>query len=271
MVGRNDALHACDTLQRVDQGLRVLVLAEVKDERIGLLNLVGELGLSAQRDQFAVVDDTHTMREFLGFLHVMRGVEHGHSLAVELLDRVENSAPRLGIDAHGWLIHEEQAGAVQQSHADVHPPFHPAGVGLDTLLCLILQADLLEHLIGACGQFPAGKPVHLTPKTEVLLGGQVLVECQFLRHYTNAFLDRHGFLPDRMTAYQRVTAGGGVEGGKDRNGRGFPRSVGSQQAEDFALFDVKGDAFDGSEIAVFFDQVVHLENGGHVYLACNIG
>ena len=64
--------------------------------------------------------------------------------------------------------------------------------------------------------------------------------------------DSHRFLCHRMPADQRVSAGGGVKRGKDRDGGGFACAVGTEQAEDLSLLDIKGDAFDGGDITHTF-------------------
>ena len=68
---------------------------------------------------------------------------------LSVLDRIEDGAARLRVDADGRLVHEEQARLVQQAHADVDAPLHAAGVGLDALVGLVRQADLLQHLVDA--------------------------------------------------------------------------------------------------------------------------
>jgi len=188
---------------------------------------------------------------------------------VELLDRVEDGAARLRIDAHGGLVHKEQARLVQQPHPDVDAALHPAGIGLDALLGPVLETDLLEHLVDARGKRFAGKSVHISPEIEVLQRCKVLVERQFLRDDSDAVLDRHGLARDGMPADGGVAAGRGEEGGEYGDGGGLARAVGSEQAEDLALLDVKGNAFDRGEIGVFFYKVVHFKNGCHMDLLLN--
>lgn len=50
-----------------------------------------------------------------------------------------------------------------------------------------------------------------------------------------------------------VVAGCGQHG----NGGGLAGAVGTQQAEDLAFPDVKADAVDGGQVAIFFVQVVN--------------
>ena len=49
---------------------------------------------------------------------------------------------------------------------------------------------------------------------------------------------------------------GVYRGGEHGDGRGLARAVGTEQAEDLAFLDVEGNAFDGGEVAVFFDEIL---------------
>jgi len=63
-------LHAVYAFERGGQRFGVVVLADVQDECIGLADLAGEFFLRAEGDQFAVVNDADTVREFLCFFYL---------------------------------------------------------------------------------------------------------------------------------------------------------------------------------------------------------
>ena len=76
-----------------------------------LAHQADQLGVRAQGDELALVDDGDMVGELCGFFHVVRGIEHGHALAVELFDVIQDVAAALGIDAHGGLIHDDHLRA----------------------------------------------------------------------------------------------------------------------------------------------------------------
>ncbi len=75
----------------------------------------------------AVIHNGDMIGEFLGFFHIVGGVEHRHPLLVEFLDALEDIAAALRIDAHGGFIHDDHIGFVEQGDTDVQAAFHPAG------------------------------------------------------------------------------------------------------------------------------------------------
>ena len=204
-----------------------------------------------------MVNDADPVGKLLGLFHVMGSVQDGHALLVERLDRVEDGAAGLRVDADGRFVHEEQAGLVQQPNADVDAPLHPAGIGLNPVFGFVGQADLLEHLVDAGLEVPAGETVHLAPEDQVFAGAEVVVERQFLGYHADQVAHDHRFPGDRMPADGRFAGSWGEERGKDGNGSGFSGSVWTKQAEDFACVYVERNSIHGGEIAVFLYKVFH--------------
>ncbi len=66
-----------------------------------------------------------------------------------------------------------------------------------------------------------------------------------------------------------VVSGNAGRAGCDRNERshhadqrGFPRSVRTEQAEDFFLLHVEGNVIDRGEVAILLDDMVHFDGVG---------
>ena len=123
------------------------------------------------------------------------------------------AAARLRVDAHRRLVHKEQAGPVQQPHADVDAALHAAGIGLDALVGSAGQPDVLQHLLDAAGERLAAQVVHLSPEQQVFPPGQVVVEGQFLRHDADGPPYRHRILRDRVPGDDGVALRGRIERG----------------------------------------------------------
>src|SRR5690606_25920563 len=82
-------------------------------------------------EEAALVDDPHAVAEALGFLHVVRGVDDGRAAALEVEDGVENGVARLGIDADGGLVEEEELRVVDEGDGEVEPALHASREGGD--------------------------------------------------------------------------------------------------------------------------------------------
>ena len=53
-----------------------------------------------------------------GLVHVMGGDEHGDALGGKVVDLVPELTPRLGIDAGGGLVEQQQSGLRQDAGAE---------------------------------------------------------------------------------------------------------------------------------------------------------
>jgi hypothetical protein len=58
------------------------LVADLEYELVLLSDLLDQLALLAQGDDFAVIDDPYPVAELLSFLHEVGGVEHGEALFV---------------------------------------------------------------------------------------------------------------------------------------------------------------------------------------------
>ena len=203
--------YTIQAFERIRKRFSVIVLADVQNQRIGLTDLLCQLILCTERDEFAVIDDADAVRKLGGFFHVMRGVEHGHALSkIEILYCVEDGPAGLRIYADSGFVHEKQTGLMKQSHADVDASLHASRVGFDLVFGFICQTDLLQHFIHTAVEGLAAQTLHLPPKDEILTRGQVFIEGQFLRHHTDDLFDCHRVFRDGMSADGRVACGGCV-------------------------------------------------------------
>ena len=128
---------------------------------------------------------------------------------------------------------------MQQPHADVHPPLHPAGESLDLSLGTIGEADNLQHIVHAPLELLAAQAVHLAPESQVCPRTERGVEGHLLRHDANAGLDLHRLFDDRMTRHPRIPGSGCDEAAQHGDGSGFASSIGTQQAENLTLLNLE--------------------------------
>ena len=86
------------------------------------------------RQQFAE-GDIGDLVAALGLVHVMGGDEHGDALGGEAVNLVPEFAPRLGIDAGGRLVEQQQPRLGQDAGAEREPLLPAAGQLAGKLIC----------------------------------------------------------------------------------------------------------------------------------------
>ena len=97
----------------------------------------------ALRQQLAV-GDVGDLVAALGLVHVVGGDQHGHALGGELVDLAPELAPRLGVDAGGRLVEQQQLGLGQDAGAERQALLPAAGQLARQLPLAPLQAQPLD-------------------------------------------------------------------------------------------------------------------------------
>ena len=100
----------------------------------------------------------------------MRGVQHGHAVAIEFFHVVEDEVAALRIDAYRRLVEKEDLGLVQQSGGDVDPALHAARIFVHAIVAAIGQPDQLQSFIDALLQLLAAESVDAAIEHQVVVG-----------------------------------------------------------------------------------------------------
>ena len=85
----------------------------------------------------------------LGLVHVMGGDQHGDALGGELVDLVPELAPRLGIDAGGRLVEQQQLRLRQDAGAERQPLLPAARQFAGKLVGAAVEPEPVDGLLGA--------------------------------------------------------------------------------------------------------------------------
>src|SRR5262245_53051160 len=109
--------------------------------------LADESVFRAGSDDPAMIDDRDAITETGRFLHVVRRVEQRDAPLLELEDPRVDSLARLGVDAHGRLVEQQETGRVDRARGDVEPPLHPARKAVGSLVRSIREPDPREGLL----------------------------------------------------------------------------------------------------------------------------
>jgi len=195
------------------------------------------------------------------------GIEDGHAPVAQFAHHVEDAAAALRVDADGRLVHEQQLGFVEQPGGDIDAPLHAAGVGLDLVLGPVAEADGLQHFVDAPRQLLAAHVVEAAPELQILPGSERVVEGDFLRHDADGPAHAQRVGEDGVAGNLGRAAGRLDEATEHVDGRRLARTVGAEQAEDFAGQYVEGDALDGFVVVERLAEIVGDEDGvGHMGL-----
>ena len=175
-------------------------------------------------------------------------------------DRLPGGAPRLGVEAGGRLVEEDQLGVADQRQREVQSPQLPAGEPPAAHVGLLAQARELQHLLHL-----ARVRVEARPVAQRLARGDVAVDAARLQHDPDppAQLDRaaRGVVPE----HRHLAAVARAVPLEDLHRRGLAGAVGPEQPEHLAAAHLDVDPAHGLVLAVALVQVAHLDRGAVVH------
>ena len=176
------------------------------------------------------VGDIGDLVTALGLVHVVGGDQHGEAIGRERMDLVPEIAPRLGIDAGGRLVQQQQLRIGQRAGAERQPLLPAAGQFAGELFLAALKADAVDHV--ARGPAGIGQAVEPRDEFEVLPHRKVLVQAEALRHVADLALDLVGVAADVVAETGALAAIRRQQAAQHADGRGLAGSVGAEEAVD---------------------------------------
>lgn len=196
-----------------------------------------------------LVHDDEAVAQLLGLVHVVRRDDEGDALPLEPEEPVPQDVPRLGVQAGGRLVEQEQLGAVDERPGDRQPSLHAAGERLDPVLAPLHELGEVEQLVGPLTDEAARHAEEPAVGVEVLLDGQLLVEVVLLGTAAEAGADRRavGIGVEAEDAQLATRARRGR--GDHLHRRGLAGAVRPEEAEGLPLRHVDVDAADRDEVA----------------------
>src|SRR5690606_167682 len=158
------------------------------------------------------------------------GDEDGEAVGGELVDLLPEITARLGIDAGGRLVEEQQSRPVNEAGGEREALLPSAGECPRELRPTLGEPEALERLIhrGAA----AGHLVDPRDEIEVLRDREILVDAEALRHVPHVPPDLGG-LPADVVAEALALAGvGGEQAAQDAKERGLAAAVRAEEPVD---------------------------------------
>ncbi|HEX8006215.1 MAG TPA: hypothetical protein VF482_07290 [Trebonia sp.] len=139
-----------------EQGSRTLEIARVRHACLegGATGLRFQLVGRSLGDLLSLIDDDDTVREVLGFFHVLGGEQHRRAGVDQFPDESPHLVTGSRVQAGGRLVEEQDRGVRDQAGPDVEAPPHPARVGLDQVVGRVREREPLERLLRAAPVLP---------------------------------------------------------------------------------------------------------------------
>jgi len=210
----------------------------------------------AEGEDAAVVDDADARTEARGLLHVVRRVDDGQAGAGAGLKEVEDRVARLGIDADGGLVAEEELRLVEQRGDEIEAALHAPGKRLHGIAAAVGKLDRLEGGGDAGLEFASAETVERAEEAEILLGAEVLVERDRLGHEAEG-----GAVGERLAVEGDGAAVGLAQPGDEGHEGRLAGAVRTKEAEEFAAGDVDRDAIERGERAIALGHGLEREHG----------
>ena len=173
----------------------------------------------------------------------------------------------LGGEGGGGLVQNQDVRPTVQRLQNLHTLLHAHGdvlnfrVGVDGKT--VALGNLL-HIFPGLRHIQGNSLSRLGAQHDILCDGEGLDQHEVLMHHADSRVDGvPGIAHFNGFAVDQDLAGGGLEKAvKLVHQRGFARAVFAQDRMDFTFVDSKVDAVIGHEIAEFFDNIPHFNDGG---------
>ena len=210
----------------------------------------------AVRQQHAV-GDVGDLVAALGLVHVVGGDQHREPVGRERVDLVPELAPRLGIDARGRLVEQEQLRVRQGAGAEREPLLPAARELAGKLLLAAREPEPLDHRARRRGRLR--QPVKARDEFQVLAHREVLVEAEALGHVADMALDLVGLGADVVAETGALALVGREQPAQHADGGGLARTVGTEESVDLAALDLHREVAHDLAAAEGFRQAMDVD------------
>src|SRR5947209_18043342 len=110
------------------------------------------------------------------------------------MDLVPEISPRLGIDAGGWLVQQQQLRIGQRAGPERKPLLPAAGEFAGKLRLASRKSEPVDHLLRGAARITHA--IKARDKLQVLAHREILIQRKALRHVTDLALDPVGVAAD---------------------------------------------------------------------------
>ena len=153
------------------------------------------------------------------------GAENNGMGLPQRLNQIPNFDDLNGIQAHGWLIQDDDLWIAQQGLRNAHPLFIAFRQCGNAAVGYILDSGLPDHFINLPLQIRSPQALGLAHKAQVFLGCLVHIERRLFREIADEFLSLARLLKNVVTVNADTALRGGQTAGHNVHGGGLSSTV----------------------------------------------
>src|SRR5262245_51613985 len=183
-----------------------------------------------ERDHCTLVHEGQPVA-VLGFLHVVSTYENRVSRGGQLINKIPECAPGNRINAGRRLVEKQYWRLVQDGAPQGQALLPSTREQTCRRISLLFKAGHLQNLLFPFSSQMFRNAVNAGVEIEVLLHRQIVIERKFLRHVTDALLDRLWICIHAETANERLACRRPEKSAKNPDRRGLPRPVRPQKSK----------------------------------------
>ena len=219
-----------------------------------------QVGRFSFDDAPSLVHDDQPVAEAGGLVHVVGCQKQGQPPLAELLQTLPDLVARLGVEARGRFVEDEQFRFVEEGSCHDQPPHQPAGEVGCTGAFPVVQGHEAQELPGTPCRFGLRDIEVAGEDLEVLENAEIRIDVVFL--LADADPGLYGPRPpgDVETQHPQRPAARRGEGIGHSNGGCLPRPVGAEDPEALPGIDRKGEIVDRNERPECLAEVFRLDD-----------
>src|ERR1035438_4376038 len=220
---------------------------------------VDQISRRALGNDLPVIHNCQAVAQALGFIHVMRGEQHGAAIALKSANDVPKLAPALGIESRGRLVEKQNLWIANQRRRYGQPLALPARELSHPRVGFLGQLQLLENFFGR-----ARLAVETGEEFNGLAHGKLFRQARLLQRDPQPLAHLALILAPAVPQNRHLPRSRREQAFEDFNGCGLPRPVRPEQAKALAGLDLQVQATHGLDFAIIgLAQVTALNGYGH--------
>src|SRR5579863_5940844 len=232
------------------------VALELGDDTVALVARLDFADLAGQHGA-ALIDEADGVAEFFDLVHAMSGKEDGLALILEIDEGALEQRSVDRIEAAEGLVHDDEAGIVEQAGDELNLLLHALGELFGFLLQRVVAFETTGPFGCAPTRFGGFEAVQAAEEDELLEDLHLLVKATLFGQVADAV--EAGAVEGLAEEIDAAGVGNG-DAHHHANGAGFAGAVGAKEAEHLAGFNGQAEVFDSDLVLIGFGHCVELDD-----------
>ncbi len=139
-----------------------------------------------------MIDDHDAVAEALGLFHIVRSVDEGFAALLQGLEVIKDGIAALRINTDRRLIEQKNLWIVKQGRRQIQTPLHASAEGFHFVAGAIGESHQIQDVVDCLLSLRTGERVKRREKSQIVAGGELVIERHVLRDESDLQLDRVG-------------------------------------------------------------------------------